>query len=155
MTNSRQLARLIGPTIVALGVTEALNLDMFAHQIAPVVYLDGTILFVAGLALVGAHNRWNWSWTLLVTQQCDGGFSEGITDCRGQFWPQGWCERRESNPHRHFGRTDFKSSRVDTEGLPLATICYDFQALSSRSIKMIYGVLRPTTGQYGGALLSW
>jgi hypothetical protein len=67
MTNSRQLARLIGPTMVALGATEALNLDMFADQIAPVVFLDGTILFVAGLALVGAHNLWGWKWPLLIT----------------------------------------------------------------------------------------
>lgn len=67
MADSRQLARLIGPTMIVLGATEALNLEMFAHQIAPVVYLDGTLLFVAGLALVGAHNRWNWNWPLLIT----------------------------------------------------------------------------------------
>ncbi len=53
--------------MVALGATEALNLDMFAHQIAPVVYLDGTILFVAGLALIGAHNFWTWRWPVLIT----------------------------------------------------------------------------------------
>ena len=67
MANSRQLARLIGPTMIALGATEALNLEMFAHQIAPVVYLDGTLLFVAGLALIGAHNRWFLNWPLLIT----------------------------------------------------------------------------------------
>lgn len=67
MTDSRQLAGLIGPTLVALGVTEAINLDIFAGQIAPVVYLDGTILFVVGLALVRAHNRWMWRWPVLIT----------------------------------------------------------------------------------------
>ena len=49
---SRQLAGLIGPTLVALGATEALNMHIFENQIAPVVYLNGTILFVVGLALV-------------------------------------------------------------------------------------------------------
>lgn len=64
---SRDLAALIGPAMIALGATEALNLDMFAGQIAPVVYLDGTILFVAGLALVRVHNFWAWKWPILIT----------------------------------------------------------------------------------------
>jgi len=67
MVDSRQLAELIGPTLIALGATEALNLDMFAAQIAPLVYLNGTILFVVGLALVRAHNRWTRNWPILVT----------------------------------------------------------------------------------------
>lgn len=64
---SKQLAGLIGPTMVALGATEALNLRMFESQIAPVVYLNGTILFVAGLALIRAHNRWAWRWPTRIT----------------------------------------------------------------------------------------
>jgi hypothetical protein len=64
---SRQLAGLIGPTLVALGATEALNIHIFENQIAAVVYLNGTILFVAGLALVRAHNRWSWRWPTLIT----------------------------------------------------------------------------------------
>jgi uncharacterized membrane protein YgdD (TMEM256/DUF423 family) len=65
--NSRQLAGLIGPTLIALGATEALNMHMFENQIAPVVYLDGTILFVIGLALIRAHNRWTWEWPTFIT----------------------------------------------------------------------------------------
>jgi hypothetical protein len=53
--------------MIALGVTEALNIHIFENQIAAVVYLDGTILFVAGLALVRAHNRWSWRWPTLIT----------------------------------------------------------------------------------------
>lgn len=67
MTNSRTLARLIGPTMIALGATEAFNFEIFAGEIAPVVYLNGSILFVAGLALVNAHNEWSWRWPVLVT----------------------------------------------------------------------------------------
>jgi hypothetical protein len=63
----RQLAGLIGPTLVAIGATEALNIRTFENQIAPVVYLNGTILFVVGLALVRAHNRWAWGWPTLIT----------------------------------------------------------------------------------------
>lgn len=67
MVESRQLAGLIGPTMVALGATEALNIRMFEGQIEPVVYLNGAILFVVGLALIRAHNRWTWSWPTLIT----------------------------------------------------------------------------------------
>ena len=67
MTDSKQLAGLIGPTMVALGVTEAMNMDVFANQIAPVVYLNGAILFVAGLAIVRAHNLWTWRWPVMMT----------------------------------------------------------------------------------------
>lgn len=67
MMDSRQLAGLIGPTMVALGVTEAINMDVFANQIAPVVYLNGAVLFVAGLAIVRAHNLWTWRWPVVMT----------------------------------------------------------------------------------------
>lgn len=67
MENSRSLAGLIGPTLVAVGTTEAFNMDIFAAQTAPVVYLNGTLLFVAGLAIVRAHNVWSLSWRVLVT----------------------------------------------------------------------------------------
>jgi hypothetical protein len=67
MTSSRHLAALLGPVLVAVSVTEAMNMDIFVAQTAPVVYLNGTILFVAGIAIVRAHNRWSWTWPLLVT----------------------------------------------------------------------------------------
>lgn len=67
MTDSKQLAGLIGPTMVALGATEASNMEVFSNQIAPVVYLNGSILFVAGLAIVRAHNLWTWRWPVIMT----------------------------------------------------------------------------------------
>ena len=67
MMDSRRLAGLIGPTMVALGATEAINMDVFVNQIAPVVYLNGAILFVAGLGIVRAHNLWAWRWPVVIT----------------------------------------------------------------------------------------
>jgi uncharacterized membrane protein YhaH (DUF805 family) len=64
---SRQLAGVMGPLLVAFGVTEALNFRIWATNIPAVTYLDGTILFTAGLAVVRAHNRWTRSWPVLVT----------------------------------------------------------------------------------------
>jgi len=40
---------------------------LYDAQIPPVVYLSGTLMFVGGLAIVRAHNRWTRDWTLLVT----------------------------------------------------------------------------------------
>ncbi len=71
MAESRQLAGLVGPTLIVLAVSEALNLGIWttvpAQALAPVIYLNGTLLFVAGLAIVRAHNRWVFGWPVLVT----------------------------------------------------------------------------------------
>ena len=67
MTSSKQIAGLIGPTIIALAASEALNLHIWENNIPLVIYLNGTLLFVAGLAIVRAHNRWMRGWPILVT----------------------------------------------------------------------------------------
>jgi len=67
MTNSRNIAGLIGPTAIALTISEAMNLHIWAINIAPVTYLNGTVLFVTGLSIVRAHNRWVHGWPVLVT----------------------------------------------------------------------------------------
>jgi len=42
-------------------------MGIYEGQTPPVVYLNGTILFVAGLALVRAHNAWRRDWTVMLT----------------------------------------------------------------------------------------
>ncbi len=65
--SSRLIASLVGPTLVVLGITEAMNMHIFEEQVAPVVYLNGLIVFVSGLAIVRFHNIWQLNWTVLVT----------------------------------------------------------------------------------------
>ena len=69
MATSRQIAGLAGPTIVAMIVSEfpLVQPHLYDAQIPPVVYLSGVLMFVAGVAIVRAHNRWAWEWTVLVT----------------------------------------------------------------------------------------
>lgn len=67
MTNSKTIAGLAGPTLIAVAISEAINLPIWANNIAPVTYLNGALLFVAGLAIVRAHNRWTRSWPVVVT----------------------------------------------------------------------------------------
>jgi hypothetical protein len=52
MTNSIQLAGLLGPTLIALTASETMNLDVSATNIAPVTYLNSLLLLVvAGLSI--------------------------------------------------------------------------------------------------------
>jgi hypothetical protein len=67
MTNSKRVAGLVGPTLVAIAASEMINPDIWSAVTAPVTYQAGTLLFVAGLAIVSAHNRWTWSWPVIVT----------------------------------------------------------------------------------------
>lgn len=64
---SRQLAGLLGPSLIAVSITESMNLEIFSHTSAHLVYLNGLLLFVAGLAIVRAHNVWTAGWPVLVT----------------------------------------------------------------------------------------
>ena len=53
--------------MVAIGASEALTYRIWASNIAPLISLNGVLLFVAGLAIVRAHNRWTRGWPVLVT----------------------------------------------------------------------------------------
>ncbi len=67
ITESRKIAGLVGPTLVALTISEGMNFHIWAGNIPPVVYLNGTLLLVAGLSIVRVHNRWTRGWPVLVT----------------------------------------------------------------------------------------
>ena len=69
MANSKQIAGLVGPTLVVMIASEfpLVQPHLYDDQIAPVVYLSGVLMFVGGLAVVRAHNKWRRDWTVLVT----------------------------------------------------------------------------------------
>ena len=69
MPNSRRIAGLVGPTLVAMIVSEfpLVQPHLYDAQIPPVVYLSGVLMFVGGLAIVRAHHHWARDWTVLVT----------------------------------------------------------------------------------------
>ena len=69
MTNSKQIAGLVGPTLVAMliSVFPLVQPHLYDSQIPPVVYLSGVLMFVAGLAVVRVHNLWVRNWSVLVT----------------------------------------------------------------------------------------
>ena len=69
MADSKQIAGLVGPTLVVMLVSEfpLVQPHLYDSQIPPVVYLSGVLMFVAGLAVVRSHNIWVHNWTVLVT----------------------------------------------------------------------------------------
>ena len=67
MAQSKQVAALLGPSLIAVSITESINFDIFTNTSAHLVYLNGTLLFVAGLAIVRSHNRWTARWPVLIT----------------------------------------------------------------------------------------
>jgi hypothetical protein len=67
VTTSKRLAGLIGPFLVALGASEAMTPHIWATVPATQTYLAGCLWFLAGLAIVRAHNRWAGGWPAVVT----------------------------------------------------------------------------------------
>jgi hypothetical protein len=73
MPNSTTIAGLIGPTLVAMSAALLINLNSFPALVEPVsrdpllIFVSGGLMFVAGLAIVRVHNRWEADWTVLVT----------------------------------------------------------------------------------------
>ena len=67
MEAARRIARIVGPVLVILALTEGANIDAFAGNPPPVVYLNGTILLTAGVAILQAYSRWTAGLSVLVT----------------------------------------------------------------------------------------
>ena len=73
MANSKTLAGLIGPTLLALAAALLINLGSISTLVESVsrdpalVLVSGVLSFVAGLAVVRVHNYWAGDWAVLVT----------------------------------------------------------------------------------------
>ena len=67
MSDSKYIASLVGPTLVALTLSEIANPDIWRGVSAPAIYQAGAMAFVAGLAIVRAHNRWTLGWAVVLT----------------------------------------------------------------------------------------
>lgn len=67
MTNSKNIAGLLGPSIIVITISETVNVHIWAGNTAAGVYLNGALLFIAGLAIIRAHNIWVRGWPVLVT----------------------------------------------------------------------------------------
>jgi len=69
MANSKKIGGLLGPTLAVMLIAELplVQPHLYDAQIPSVIYLSGVLLFLAGLAVVRAHNVWARNWTVLIT----------------------------------------------------------------------------------------
>lgn len=67
MSPSKRIAGLVGPTLIAITISETVNLDIWKANDPRLTYLNGTLVFVGGLAIVRAHNVWVRAWPVLLT----------------------------------------------------------------------------------------
>ena len=69
MEKSRSIAKIVGPTLIVMVFSEMRfwNPTLYDTQIVPLIYLNGMILFVSGLAIITQHHIWVYGWQTLVT----------------------------------------------------------------------------------------
>jgi cytochrome bd-type quinol oxidase subunit 2 len=67
MTNSKHIAKLLGPTLIVMPISEALNAHIWLNVSATQTYLAGTLWFIAGLSIILSHNRRALDWSVLIT----------------------------------------------------------------------------------------
>jgi hypothetical protein len=80
-----RLARVLGPTLMALTASEALNYRIFESQSPTVVYLNGLFLFAAGVSILQKQHRWTRHWPVLVTII---GWIATLGGLTRLFWPE-------------------------------------------------------------------
>ncbi len=73
MQTSLFLARLIGPTLLLIGISALLNREAFRPMAGEflgsraLIYVAGVIAFMPALAVVLTHNVWAADWRVLIT----------------------------------------------------------------------------------------
>lgn len=67
MKISKQIAGILGPFLVAVVISEIMNLHIWRVNIPSLTYLNGSILFLIGLIIVRFHNVWTRSWPVVLT----------------------------------------------------------------------------------------
>ena len=73
MQTSLYLAKLIGPTLIVIGIGMLINRDGYRAMAREflgsraLIYLAGLLAFIPGLAMVLAHNVWVADWRIVIT----------------------------------------------------------------------------------------
>ncbi len=67
MTNSKHIAKLLGPALIVMNISEAMNAHIWATVSVTQTYLAGSLWFVAGLSIIIGHNHWTPDWSVIIT----------------------------------------------------------------------------------------
>ena len=96
MDKSKSIAKIVGPTLTVMVLSEMRfwNPTLYDTQIVPVIYLNGILLFVAGLTIVKNHNIWTFGWQSILTIV---GYAGIILGLFRMFFPQVQQSNFENN----------------------------------------------------------
>lgn len=96
MNNSKSIAKIVGPTLIVMIFSEMRiwNPTLYDTQIVPLIYLNGVLFFVAGLAIITNHNVWTFSWQTVLTLV---GYLAVVLGLFRMFFPQLQHENFENN----------------------------------------------------------
>ena len=64
---SRHIGSVLGPTLLVVTISEWINFGIWSENLPPVTYLNGMMLFAAGMAIVRFHSRWRPAWVVSIT----------------------------------------------------------------------------------------
>jgi hypothetical protein len=69
LKKSKSIAGIVGPTLIVMVLSELKiwNPTLYDTQIAPIVYISGVLLFIAGISIVRSHNIWVLGWQTSLT----------------------------------------------------------------------------------------
>jgi hypothetical protein len=84
-TETENLAAVLGPTLMALTASEAVNYHIWDTQFPAVTYLNGLFIFVAGASILRKERRWTRRWPVLVTII---GWIATLGGLSRLFWPE-------------------------------------------------------------------
>ena len=84
-TETENLAAVLGPTLMVLTASEALNYHIWDTQFPAVTYLNGLVIFAAGVAILRKEHRWTRRWPVTVTMI---GWIATLGGFTRMFWPE-------------------------------------------------------------------
>jgi hypothetical protein len=67
MTNSKHIAKLLGPFLIAMTISEILNPRIRDTVAITQIYPAGFLLLLAGLSIIRSHNYWTFKWPVMIT----------------------------------------------------------------------------------------
>ena len=96
MDKSKSIAKIVGPTLTVMVLSEMRfwNPTLYDTQVMPVIYLNGILLFVAGLTIVKNHTIWTFGWQSILTIV---GYAGIILGLFRMFFPQVQQSNFENN----------------------------------------------------------
>jgi hypothetical protein len=67
MTNSKHIAKLLGPFLIAMVISEMINPRTWDTVQVTQTYLAGSLWLLGGLTIIRTHNHWSLNWSILIT----------------------------------------------------------------------------------------